>query len=45
MKAIAGIAFVLVLVVGSVWMHFAAPCSVYKYHTVKDVPARCLMNK
>lgn len=24
------------------WMHFSAPCGMYKFSKAKDVPARCL---
>jgi hypothetical protein len=39
-----GVAAVTALIL-STWAHFYAPCSVYRYSAVKDVPARCLMHK
>ncbi|MET8691745.1 hypothetical protein ABZV65_04265 [Streptomyces bauhiniae] len=44
-KLIAGAVLVVVLMAFGMWSHVAAPCSWYQYHTVKDVPARCLMHR
>lgn len=35
-------ALLAVLVVTSVWLRVAGPCSAFKYTSVQHVPARCL---
>lgn len=38
------IAFIfLVAIVVSLWLHFSAPCEVYKYTNTADIPGRCVM--
>lgn len=46
MKAIGILAIVtvvLAIIVLSIWVRFEAPCSLFSFAPVKDIPGRCLM--
>jgi hypothetical protein len=39
------IAFIIALIValvGGIWVHNSAPCGLWKYSRVGDMPARCI---
>jgi hypothetical protein len=35
----------VLLLAGHFWARVSAPCDTFKYTSVKDVPARCLMHR
>ena len=39
---IVGFILIIVLTIGSFWLHFAAPCKYVTWMPSKDVPSRCL---
>jgi hypothetical protein len=42
--AVAGLALIIAVFVAlALWVHFDAPCGLYKYTEAGKVPARCFM--
>ncbi|AVE00414.1 hypothetical protein SEA_OZZYJ_33 [Streptomyces phage OzzyJ] len=42
LTALAGVALIVTLIAGSIWVWTSAPCGLWTFSKAGDMPARCL---